>query len=171
MAKKKAAKKPARASKPKPKAKPASGAPTFPGGPKRITTGPGPSAEQIGKELVANFNKGEFEINAKLWSPKLIGIEGSGLAWHGMKNVEAKNKFWGTTNAVHGASAEGPYIGSTGFAVKFKMDVEDKSTGRRTIMEEIGVYTVKNGKIVQEEFMYGSMTPVEAAMPQALQTV
>ena len=52
---------------------------------------------------------------------------------------------------------------------KFKMDVEDKSTGRRTIMEEVGVYTVKNGRIVQEEFMYGAMLPAESAMPQVLQ--
>jgi hypothetical protein len=33
------------------------------------------------------------------------------------------------------------------------MDVETKSTGAREWMEEIGVYTVKDGKIVREEFM------------------
>jgi len=35
-------------------------------------------------------------------------------------------------------------------------------------MEEVGVYTVRNGKIVQEEFMYGSATPAEAIMPKPL---
>jgi hypothetical protein len=145
--------------------------PAYPGSPKRVTTGTGPSAEDLGKQLVADFNKGRYEINTRLWSPKLVCIEGGGMAWHGIKNVEAKNKFWSAANLVHGAAAEGPYVGSTGFAVKFKMDVEDKTTGRRTIMEEVGVYTVKNGKIVQEEFMYGSMLPVEAAMPQIMQKV
>ena len=69
------------------------------------------------------------------------------------------------------AHAEGPYVGATGFSVKFRMDIKDNSTGRRTIMEEIGVYTVFNGKIIQEEFMYGSMTPAEAAHPDPLGTL
>jgi hypothetical protein len=143
-------------------------APAYPGNPKRVSTGSGPSPEQIGKQLVEGFNKGKYQINAKLWSPKLIGIEGGGMAWHGMKNVEAKNKFWSKANSVLGASAEGPFVGSTGFAVKFRMDVRDEATQRRTLMEEIGVYTVKNGKIVQEEFMYGAVTPAEGVMPEPL---
>jgi hypothetical protein len=164
---KKTSKKAARSGKSK-SAK-SSSAPEYPGSPKRITTGAGATAEAIGKELVSEFNKGRYEINTRLWSPKLVCIEGGGMAWHGFKNVEAKNKFWSGGNIILGASAEGPYVGSTGFAVKFKMDVEDKSTGRRTIMEEVGVYTVKNGRIVQEEFMYGAMLPAESAMPQVLQ--
>jgi hypothetical protein len=168
MAKKTTKKKPTRSSKPKSAPKSA-GAPAYPGSPKRITTGSGASAEEIGKQLVADFNKGHYHINDRLWSSKLVCIEGGGLAWHGMKNVEAKNDFWNAGNLIHGASAEGPYVGSTGFAVKFRMDVEDKSSGRRTIMEEVGVYTVRNGKIVQEEFMYGSMLPAESALPHVLQ--
>jgi hypothetical protein len=35
------------------------------------------------------------------------------------------------------------------------MDVETKSTGKRETMNEVGVYTVQNGKIIREEFMYG----------------
>ncbi len=164
MAKKKTSPKSKSASKSSPK--PA--APTYPGNPKKISTGTGPTPEQIGKQLVENFNKGKWQINAKLWSSKLVGIEGGGLAWHGMKNVEAKNKFWSKGNTSLGGSAEGPYLGATGFAVKFRMDIQDNASGKRTIMEEIGVYTVKNGKIIQEEFMYGSMTPAEAAMPDPL---
>jgi hypothetical protein len=150
-------------------AKKAPGAPAIPGNPTRISTGPGASPEELGKQLVTGFNKGQYEVNTRLWSPKMVCIEGGGMVWSGMKNVQAKNASWWEGNLVLGASADGPYVGSTGFAVKFKMDVEDKSSGRRTIMEEIGVYTVKNGKIVQEEFMYGSMLPAEAAMPQVQQ--
>ncbi len=148
-----------------------SGAPAFPGNPVRVSTGTGASPEQVGREVVGAFNKGHYEINTRLWSPKLECVEGGGLAWRGLKNVQAKNSFWNAANIVLGASAEGPYVGSTGFAIKFKMDVEDKSTGRRTIMEEVGVYTVRDGKIVREEFMYGSVLPAEAAMPQVLSKV
>lgn len=143
----------------------AASAPAYPGNPEPINTGKGPTSEQIGKELVANFNAGKWELNSKLWSKDLVGIEGGGMLWKGYKNVELKNKFWSKGNTPLGGHAEGPYVGATGFSVKFRMDIKDNSTGRRTIMEEIGVYTVLNGKIIQEEFMYGSMTPAEAAQP------
>ncbi len=139
----------------------------IPGNPKRISTGPGKTAEDIGKQLVNDFNRGKWEVNTDLWSPKLVSIEGGGMAWHGMKNVEAKAAAWNADNAIRGAVAEGPYVGSTGFAVKFRMDIEDRKSLKRTIMEEIGVYTVKNGKIVQEEFMYGSMVSADSAAPTA----
>jgi hypothetical protein len=34
------------------------------------------------------------------------------------------------------------------------MDVEEKKTGNRRTMREVGVYTVENGKVIREEFMY-----------------
>jgi len=36
------------------------------------------------------------------------------------------------------------------------MEVRDKASGATRTMKEVGVYTVRNGKIVREEFMYGS---------------
>lgn len=40
------------------------------------------------------------------------------------------------------------------FIVGFKMDVTNKPSGQRMTMEEMGLYTVKNGKIVSEAFFY-----------------
>jgi hypothetical protein len=115
---------------------------------------------EIGAQLVAMFNQGQFtEIEDKFWNKKEIAsIEGVGvgLAWIGVKAVRAKNEQWMADHEIHGGSAEGPYVGSTGFAVRFKMDVTTKSTDERAIMDEIGVYTVEDGKIVCEEFMYGT---------------
>jgi ketosteroid isomerase-like protein len=34
------------------------------------------------------------------------------------------------------------------------MDVTAKETGHRMTMDEVGIYTVKNGKIVEERFCY-----------------
>ena len=42
------------------------------------------------------------------------------------------------------------------FAVRFTMDVTEKASGQRTRMDEIGLYTLKNGKIVEERFFYES---------------
>jgi len=123
--------------------------------PVSIKTGPGMSPMEIGSKLVADFNAGKMHLN-EMWSPAIVSIEGVGVSqsWHGRKAVDAKNAWWSGEHTVHGASAEGPYVGATGFAVKFVIDVETKSTAKREMMTEIGVYTVKNGKIAQEEFMY-----------------
>jgi hypothetical protein len=44
---------------------------------------------------------------------------------------------------------------STGqFAVHFTFDVTPKATGHRTTLEEVGVYTVKDSKIIREQFFY-----------------
>lgn len=181
MAKKAAKKKPA-SRKPAPKAAkkaPASRAParakpksprkpaTRPvANPSAVTTGRGPTPAEIGTDLVARFNRGELrEIETKWHSPDLVSVEGVGvaMAWSGRKAVEQKNEEWMATHRLHGASAEGPFLGASGFAVKFAMDVEDTSTNQRVMMEEVGVYTVQNGKIVREEFMYGSVTPLSAS--------
>lgn len=124
--------------------------------PVKISTGSGASPAELGHLLVSRFNQGHAETKGELWSSDLISIEGLGVsqAWIGMKAVDAKNSWWMSAHKLHGASAEGPYVGATGFAVRFKMDVEELATGKRTQMEEVGVYTVENGKIVTEEFMY-----------------
>jgi hypothetical protein len=131
-----------------------------PHAPVPVSTGKGASAADIGRDLVAHFNAGKND--AELWAKHfnfkaLESIEGLGVGmkWVGGKAVEAKNQWWIADHVVHGARAEGPFVGSTGFAVRFTMDVETKSTGKRETMNEVGVYTVQNGKIIREEFMYG----------------
>lgn len=160
-AKKPATKKPA-AKKPAKKAsKPKAAAPSA--NPSRVTTGSGASAGDIGRDIVAMFNAGKMkEIEEKYWSSKVVSVEGEGteMAWHGREAVEGKNQWWMSTHHIHGASAEGPYVGASGFAIKFSMDVEDTTNNSRILMEEVGVYLIENGKIAREEFMYGKMTPV-----------
>lgn len=121
-----------------------------------VATGSGLSPLEIGKRVVADFNAGNFGINDELWSKAIVSIEGLGvgMGWYGRKAVDEKNTWWSSTHKIHGASAEGPYVGSTGFSIKFQMDVEDTEKNERMTMIEIGVYTVAKGKIVTEEFMY-----------------
>lgn len=123
----------------------------------KVSTGSGASPMELGQQLVALFNQGKADAwIAKVWAPSVESIEGVGMnmGWRGTKAVNAKNSEWMKTHVIHGARAEGPFVGSTGFAVKFAMDVEDTTTGQRISMEEVGVYTVVKGKIAREEFMY-----------------
>jgi hypothetical protein len=165
-AKKVLKKAPAKAAAVKAKAKPAAkaggGKPANAGklvGMHPISTGSGASAAEIGAAVVAHLNSGAHDdapLWNKYWSKDFASIEGIGvnLAWHGRDAVHAKCQSWVAENIVHGCRAEGPFVGSTGFSVHITMDVEEKKTGNRRTMREVGVYTVENGKVIREEFMY-----------------
>ncbi len=75
----------------------------------------------------------------------------------GIDKIRGKNQWWFDNNEVHSAKVEGPFPHNDRFAVKFHYDVTPKDgpmKGKRMQMDEVGVYTVKNGKIVREEFFY-----------------
>ena len=133
--------------------------------PRPISSGKGASPEAIGRAIVDGFNRGtkDHELWDAHWSAKAESIEGGpGMMWTGRKAMDEKAAWWVSSHTLHGASAEGPYIGATGFAVKFRVDVTENASGKRLLMEEVGVYTVENGKIVREEFMGGSTQTVSA---------
>ena len=48
----------------------------------------------------------------------------------------------------------GPFPNEDRFAVRFTFDVTNKPSGQRMTMDEVGLFTVKNGKIAREEFFY-----------------
>ncbi len=163
---KKQSKKPARKAAKKPAKKPAKPAPKgkakpagrgLPPGMRAVSTGKGASPAELGAKLVTLFNQGTADAwVATVWDKGIVSCEGVGanLEWVGRKAVDAKNAEWSKANTVLGGSAEGPYVGSTGFAVKFRVHVRDNASGAERHMSEVGVYTVRDGKITREEFMY-----------------
>jgi hypothetical protein len=122
-----------------------------------VKTGKGASPLEVAQAVVALARAGKLDEVEAVWlAPSLVSVEGLGasMAWSGKKNVLAKYRAWEADNEVHAMDVEGPWVGATGFAVKYKIDVSQKSTGQRSQMEEIAVYTVKDGKIVREEFHF-----------------
>jgi ketosteroid isomerase-like protein len=146
-----APKKTSKASKPKPAKKAAAKKPQ----PATMSSGKGPSPADLGKTLVELFNQNKADEWIKsIWSRDVESIEGTGQVARGRDQILAKWDWWTSNHEVLGASAEGPYVGATGFAVKFQLNVKDKSTGNDMNMTEVAVYSVKDGKITREEFMY-----------------
>ena len=50
--------------------------------------------------------------------------------------------------------AEGPFIGASGFSVVIKSDFTHRATGTRHIFREVGIFTIEDGKVVREEYLY-----------------
>jgi hypothetical protein len=54
---------------------------------------------------------------------------------------------------THSVKVHGPFVAHDRFVVQYDMDVTDKGSNKRMQLSEVGVYTVKHGKIVREEFL------------------
>jgi ketosteroid isomerase-like protein len=117
---------------------------------------------EIANELVAGCREGRERKNLhKLYAPDAVSVEaadfGMGTTSAGLAAINGKHDWWEQSFSVHSADVAGPFPhGQEKFAVIFDTDVTEKASGQRMQMRSIGVYHVKDGKIVREEFFYAS---------------
>jgi ketosteroid isomerase-like protein len=118
------------------------------------------TTQEVANQLVSLCREGKFvEAIQTLYSPDIVSVEAAAMPGEsreavGIDAVLGKANWWQSNHEVHGASIEGPLASTAHFTVRFTMDVTFKPTGRRHVMDELGVYQVRDGKIVREEFFY-----------------
>ena len=74
----------------------------------------------------------------------------------GLDGVRGKNEWWAANHEIHKQTVDGPWPNGDRFCVRHTYEITPKATGKRTTMDEIAVYTVKDGKIVEDSFFYGA---------------
>ena len=79
--------------------------------------------------------------------------EGESAEKRGVDQVRGKIDWWLNAMEVHSFNAKGPFVAHDRFVVQYDADVTEKNAKKRFQLSEVGVYTVKNGKIVREEFL------------------
>lgn len=119
--------------------------------------------KEIAKELVEGCRAGGARVRenlAKLYADDAVSVEaadmgGQGRETHGKAGIHGKHDWWDNAMDEHATRITGPfYHGEDQFSVLFEVDATDKESGKRFQMQEIGVYHVKDGRIVREEFHY-----------------
>lgn len=116
---------------------------------------------ELGTTLVRMSNSGEDEAFIEAhYADDVISIEGQGTdempaRAEGIEAIRAKGDWWRANHEMHSVMATGPYMGHRPdqFVVRFVLDVTPKGAERMQ-MEEVALYTVRDGKIAQEEFLY-----------------
>ena len=117
----------------------------------------------IGHKLVEYCRSGlNLDAISSLYSPDIVSVEAVAMGdlpaeIRGIDKVVEKNKQWYDSNEIHHASAEGPFPHRDRFAVIFHYETTAKAgprKGQRMKFDEVALYTVKDGKIVREEFFY-----------------
>ena len=95
-----------------------------------------------------------YEALDTLYDDNIVSVEGGGGdEKRGKEAVRGKIDWWVNAFEVHSFNAGEPFVGGDRFAVQYDAEVSDKKTKERRKLSEVGVYTVKNGKIVREEFL------------------
>ena len=120
------------------------------------------TTQEIGQRYVSLCQEGKFEACLdELFAKNAVSVEaamppGMDKTASGLDAIRAKGKGWGESHIVHRAEVTGPFPNEDRFAVRFTFDVTDKPTGKRTTMDEVGLFTIEDGKITREEFFYPS---------------
>jgi ketosteroid isomerase-like protein len=122
-------------------------------------------ALEVGKKLVELCRDGKFnEAMDQLYSPHIVSVESSApppqpLRVEGIAAVKGKAQWWEKNHEIHRVEVAGPWPHGERFIVRFTIDVTQKAgpmAGKRFTMDEAALYTVKDGKIVHEEFFYST---------------
>jgi ketosteroid isomerase-like protein len=118
-----------------------------------------PTVQEIANDLVAMCKQGKFdESGEKYWADDVVSLEpmpGDMARIEGKAGVRGKGEWWSANHEIHNVEVEGPYVHGDQFVVRFKMDVTPKD-GQRMSMDEVGLYTIRNGKIAEERFFYST---------------
>ena len=115
---------------------------------------------EIAKELVALCRQGKnHDALNKLFADDIVSVEagappGMQRETKGLTAVKAKGEWWTANHEIHSANVSGPWPHDNRFVVGFQYEVTNKPSGQRMKLDEVGLYTVKDGKIVREEFFY-----------------
>ena len=121
------------------------------------------STYEVGRRLVDLCQQGKnIQAVEELYAPEVVSIETHSMPemparMQGIDALRRKNQWWFDNHDIHSSTARGPWPHGDRFIVLFGIDVTPKAgpmAGKRMKDDEAGLYTVKNGKIVQEEFFY-----------------
>ena len=116
------------------------------------------SVRTVGQKFVELCRAGKnFDVMRTMYAPNIVSVEGDGKETAGQGPVIKKSQDWVSDKEFNGETVAGPFFNGANpdqFAVYFTLDITPKATGKRTTLEEVGVYTVKGDLITREQFFY-----------------
>jgi hypothetical protein len=114
--------------------------------------------QKVAQEFTDLCKQGKLEeAGEKFWAKNVVSlepVEGQMARAEGIEALKAKGEWWYDTHDVHKVDVSEPQVNGDQFMLRFNMDITNKESGIRTNMEENALYTVADGKIVEERFFY-----------------
>ena len=111
---------------------------------------------EIAKSLVALCAEGKFdEAGERYWADDVVSrevMDGSMTRIQGKDAALGKGEWCAGAREVQKSEVGGPYVNGGQFIVRFTMDLTVRESGQRVTMDQVGLYTVRHGKIVEASF-------------------
>jgi SnoaL-like domain len=117
------------------------------------------NTEEVATKLAEYCRNGEWmKAVDELYDKDIVSIEPHAMEnmpaeMRGIDQVRGKTEWWENNFDVHSAKIGGPFVARDTFVVQFDVDVTEKTSRKRTQLSEVGIYTVKDGKVTREEFL------------------
>lgn len=114
------------------------------------------STRQIANRLYELCKQGKYQQCYKeLYSPNVRSIEPDGELCEGFAEMAEKGKEWNANiKKVHSTTIGKPVVAGNRFALPMGMNITYVGAPGPVDFNEICMYIVKDGKVVQEEFFY-----------------
>jgi len=118
------------------------------------------NTQEVANRLVELCRLGEnMQAVTELYADNVVSKEMPGAPTElceGKNAVLKKSQDWyASVEEFHGAQISEPTVAGDHFTLKMEMDCTFKNQGRMQ-MEEVCVYKVNNGQIVEEQFFYNN---------------
>jgi hypothetical protein len=118
------------------------------------TAGGKMTTEEVAKKVVELVRKQAwYDALDTLYDQDIVSVEAAAPESRGKEAVRGKIDWWVNAMEVHSFKASEPFVAHDRFVVQYDADVTEKESKQRRQISEVGVYIVKNGKIVREEFL------------------
>src|ERR1700751_2141867 len=116
------------------------------------------NTEEVAKKVVELVRKQSWYEALDLYDDNIVSMEaysagGGSPETRGKDGGRGKIDWWVNSMEVHSFKASEPFVGHDRFVVQYDADVTEKESKQRRQLSEVGVYTVKDGKILREEFL------------------
>jgi ketosteroid isomerase-like protein len=117
------------------------------------------NTEEVAKKLADYCRNGEWmKAVDDLYAKDIVSVEPHAMEnmpaeMRGIDQVRGKTEWWENNFDVHSTKVGGPFVARDTFVVQFDVDVTEKASKKRIQMSEVGIYTVKDGKVSREEFL------------------
>lgn len=117
------------------------------------------TTQEVANRLVALCREGKHEqVVKELYAPNIVSIEPEGAPnriVQGLEAIIAKGEqFDSRIEKVNSSFISDPVVAEKFFSCSMLMNVQMKGVPVPVDMNEVCVYTVTDGKIVQEQFFY-----------------
>jgi hypothetical protein len=116
------------------------------------------TTREVADKLITLCREGKhLEAVEELYADDIVSKEMPGYPGEittGIKAVHKKSEDWlANVQEFHGSDISDPVVAGNHFTTKMSFDVTFKDRGRLQ-MDELCIYEVNNGKVVNEQFFY-----------------